>query len=120
MLCASSLLLHQTLMRSVCKLSRQLVFGSGAAVAEPRLHSKDSTQSGIQRRYRPVTPVETGGACRGLEPPDAMQLVRALGGLRHGHRKACLSAEKDTGGIIRVKTTTVLEYDQGADYFTTI
>ena len=27
---------------------------------------------------------------------------------------------KDTGGIIQVKTTTVLEYDHGADYFTTI
>ena len=42
----NSLLLHHTLMRSVCKLGCQLVFGSGAAVAEPRLHSKDSTQSG--------------------------------------------------------------------------
>ena len=125
----NSLLLHNTPMRSVCKLGRQLVFESGAAVAEPRLHSKDSTQSGIQRRYRPVTPVcqtlrlrdldkcfhrdhelpglrrsptevrsdggkhrpdrvETGGACRGLGPPDATELVRELGVLRHGHRKA--------------------------------
>ncbi|CAL8283952.1 unnamed protein product [Boreogadus saida] len=114
----NSLLLHHTPMRSVCQLGRQLVFGSGAVAAEPRLHSKDGTQSGVQRRYRPVTPlcqtlrlpdldkcfhrgpelpglrrsptevrsdggkhrpdrVETGGACRGLEPPDATELVRA-------------------------------------------
>ena len=31
-----------------------------------------------------------------------------------------IETTKDTGGIISVKTTTVLEYDHGADYFTTI
>ena len=31
-----------------------------------------------------------------------------------------IETTKDTGGIIRVKTTTVLEYNHGADYFTTI
>ena len=28
--------------------------------------------------------------------------------------------KKDTGGIIRVKPTTVVEYDRGADSFTTV
>ncbi|CAL8254467.1 unnamed protein product [Boreogadus saida] len=54
-----SLLLHHALMRPVHELGRQLVFGSGAAAAEPRLHSKDSAQDPAavppcNWRYRPV------------------------------------------------------------------
>ncbi|CAL8294834.1 unnamed protein product [Boreogadus saida] len=101
--------------------------GAGQRSLSPGFTPK-TAHGGIQRRYRPVTPVcqtlrlrdldkcfhrgpeppglrrsptevrsdggkcqpdrvETGGECRGLEPPDAMQLVRALGGLRHGHRQ---------------------------------
>ncbi|CAL8350261.1 unnamed protein product [Boreogadus saida] len=100
----NSLLLHHAPMRSVCKLGRQLVFGSGRRYRPVipvcqtlRLRDLDkcfhqgTEPPGLCRsptevradggKHRPDR-VETGGACRGLEPPDATELVRALGVLR--------------------------------------
>ncbi|CAL8350245.1 unnamed protein product [Boreogadus saida] len=62
--------------------------GTAAEERPQRLHPLLPTEVRADGgKHRPDR-VETGGACCGLKPLDATELVRALGGLRHGHRKA--------------------------------